>query len=117
MTEHKQPLAECMQIFKRIEQKIDSRSSHTDELLAGLIQRADRINGRYEKHINESTDYRRKVDKHEHALESLEKAATKAMQERLNTTKAAQWRIGLIVAAGMSFLTVVAQIVIHLKTS
>jgi len=116
MNKEGEPLAECLQIFKRIEQKIDARSAHTDELLAGLIQRADRINGRYEKHIKESTEYRRKVDKHEHTLDSLEKAATKAMQERLNTTKAAQWRIGLIVAVSMSLLTIMAQGILRLVT-
>ena len=48
--EHSNLLPECKQIFLRLEEKIDS-----------LINRADKINGRYEKHINESELHRYSV--------------------------------------------------------
>ena len=49
--EHTEIIPECKQMFIRLEEKID-----------GLIQRADKVNGRYEKHMDESTLYRKKVD-------------------------------------------------------
>jgi hypothetical protein len=47
-------LPECNQVFIRLEDKIDS-----------LIDRTDKINGRYEKHMEESQIYRHKVTKND----------------------------------------------------
>jgi len=83
---------ECIQRFDRLNEKLD-----------GLIQRADRINGRYEKHMEEGIKYRRDVDRHEHMLNIIEK-------EKLNSAKASQWRVGLIVGLVMSIVTVAVKI-------
>jgi hypothetical protein len=89
--EHQEILPECVQRFDNLSEKLD-----------GLIQRADRINGRYEKHIEESVKYRREVDKHEHLLGVIEK-------EKLNTVKNAQYRVGIIVGIIMTIFTAVVR--------
>ena len=89
--EHTSILAECVQRFDNLSEKLEM-----------LIARSDRINGRYENHLEESTPYRSKVDRHEHRLELMEKSAEKALSEKWNSTKAAQWRIGLIIGGILS---------------
>jgi hypothetical protein len=85
--------AECVQMFRRLDEKLD-----------GLISRADRINGRYEKHMIDGEVYRKSVLRHEHLLELMEK-------EKLNTNKASQWRIGLIVGGLCSGVTILMSLV------
>jgi hypothetical protein len=87
-------LPECVQRFDSIAEKLD-----------GLIQRTDRINGRYEKHLEDSVRYRRDVDRHEHLLGMIEK-------EKLNTAKASQWRCSLIAATSVGILSLLANIVL-----
>lgn len=101
-------LAECKEVFKRLEAQtkavinhVDESSKHTDNKLDGVIKRLDRVNGRYEKHLDESVDYRRAVDEHEILLKQIK-------EEKHNTTKQSQWRIGIIVATG----AILAQIII-----
>jgi hypothetical protein len=91
--EHQEILPECVQRFDRLDEKLDE-----------LIKRADRINGRYEKHMEESTRYRRDVDRHEHLLSVIEK-------EKLNTAKASQWRVGLIVGVVMTIFTAIVRFI------
>jgi len=91
--EHQDILPECVQRFDSIAEKLD-----------GLIQRTDRINGRYEKHLEDSVHYRREVDRHEHLLGLIEK-------EKLNSVKASQWRIALIVGVVMSLVTVATRLI------
>ena len=94
--EHQEILPECVQRFDRLDEKLD-----------GLIKRADRINGRYEKHMEESVRYRRDVDRHEHLLGVIER-------EKLNTTKASQWRCSLIAGASVGILSIIATVVVRL---
>ena len=54
---HTEILPECNQVFIRIEQKIDE-----------LVENTRAINGRYQKHLEESIPYRGKVDSHEKTL-------------------------------------------------
>jgi len=56
-TNHIEILPECKQIFIRIEGKIDE-----------LVGNTRVINGRYQKHLDESMSYRSKVDMHEKIL-------------------------------------------------
>jgi hypothetical protein len=85
-------LAECVQRFDRLDEKLDM-----------LIDRSDRIDSRYEKHIETSTAYREKVERHDHLLSLIEK-------EKLNTLKASQWRIGIIVGCIVGIVTTAARI-------
>jgi hypothetical protein len=91
---HEKMLPECIQMFKRLDEKLD-----------GLIDRADRINGRYEKHMDESVLFRKMVDRHDHFIEL-------AHEEKLNTAKASQWRVGIIVGVAMGIITVAAGILV-----
>jgi hypothetical protein len=91
--EHQEILPECVQRFDRLDEKLDE-----------LIKRADRINGRYEKHMEESVKYRREVDKHEHLLGVIEK-------EKLNSSKASKWRVGLIVGVVMTIFTAIVRFI------
>ena len=73
--------------------------SNQGEIKAGIkgirddIKRLDnRINGTFDTigdHIKESPEYRTKIDKMETLLGTIK-------QEKLNSVKASQWRIGLI---------------------
>lgn len=57
---HETMLPECVEIFRRIEEKVDS-----------LIQRADKINGRYEKHLEESVGRIAQIERHDESLKNL----------------------------------------------
>ena len=48
---HMEMLPECIQVFKRVEEKIDE-----------LVNSTRLINGRYQKHLEEAIPYRSKVD-------------------------------------------------------
>jgi hypothetical protein len=98
--EHQEILPECVQRFDRLDEKLDE-----------LIKRADRINGRYEKHMEESVRYRREVDKHEHLLGVIEKENQLMKDEKWNTSKASQWRIGIIVGVIMTIFTAVVRFI------
>ncbi|MBM4137343.1 MAG: hypothetical protein FJ241_11005 [Nitrospira sp.] len=50
----------CKEIFKNINEKLD-----------GLVTRADKINGRYEKHMEESIYYRNRVERHDEKMKLL----------------------------------------------
>jgi hypothetical protein len=90
--ERMEVLPECKEMFKALDNKLDQ-----------LIERSDRIDHRYERHIEESVKYRREVDKHELLLNLIEK-------EKLNTMKASQWRVGLIVGGVVGVITTLARI-------
>ena len=60
MPEHIELLPECKQMYLRVEDKIDN-----------LIERADKINGRYEKHMDEGNYYRNKVERHDEKMKVL----------------------------------------------
>src|SRR3990167_4593907 len=51
---------QCNEIFKRLEDKLD-----------GLIEYDKKINGQFEKHIDESYRYRTKIDIHEEQLKNI----------------------------------------------
>ena len=57
--EHSQITSECREIFKRVDEKLDA-----------LIGRADKINGRYDKHMDEGVSFRAMVMQHEEKLKS-----------------------------------------------
>jgi len=48
---HMEMLPECIQVFKRVEEKVDE-----------IVQSTRAINGRYQKHLEEAIPYRSKVD-------------------------------------------------------
>jgi len=48
---HMEMLPECVQVFKRVEEKIDE-----------LVSNTRAINGRYQKHLEDAIPYRSKVD-------------------------------------------------------
>ena len=54
-------LPECVQIFNRIEEKLDN-----------LVTKADKINGRYDEHLAEAIPYRGKVDMHDNKFCQME---------------------------------------------
>ena len=54
------PLAECTLRYNNIVEKLD-----------GLCQRLDKINGRYEKHLEESIPYRAEVNEHREKFKEL----------------------------------------------
>jgi hypothetical protein len=58
---HMQPLAECVERYKHIVDKLD-----------GIAQRLDKINGRYEKHLEEAIPYRSVVDSHKDKFTQME---------------------------------------------
>ena len=80
---HFEPLAECVE-----------RNKYILEKLSGLVDRFDRINGRYDTHLVESITYRTAVDMHTKRFDSSEKQT--------------QWIIGLM--AGV-LTTMVMQVV------
>lgn len=85
-------LPECVQMFKNVEFKLDQ-----------LIDRADKINGRYEKHLDSSESYRKLVDQHEYALDLIK-------NEKFNTAKLSQWRVGLIASVMTAVLTTIIRV-------
>lgn len=54
---HMDMLPECIQVFKRVEEKIDE-----------LVTSTRAINGRYQKHLEEAIPYRSKVDEQERKI-------------------------------------------------
>jgi hypothetical protein len=98
--EHQEILPECVQRFDRLDEKLDE-----------LIKRADRINGRYEKHMEESVKYRREVDRHEHLLGVIDKENQLMKDEKWNTSKNSQWRVGLIVGVIMTIFTAIVRFI------
>jgi hypothetical protein len=62
--EHITPLAECTERYKRVEDKIDNINFS----IRGLVEKSDKINGRYEHHLEEAIPYRSKVDEQERKL-------------------------------------------------
>jgi hypothetical protein len=53
-------IPECKEIFRRLDEKMDR-----------LLNYTDKINGRYEKHIEESTPYRIQIERQEVNLNSI----------------------------------------------
>lgn len=71
-------LPECNQIFINLGKdnldllkKIEELKLDLNEKLAQLIDRADKINGRYDKHLEESVVYRIEVEKHKLLLDGI----------------------------------------------
>ncbi len=58
--EHQGILAECEQVFKRLDEKLNT-----------LVNNAEKINGRYEKHIEDSIYYRNRVERHDEKMKLL----------------------------------------------
>ena len=71
---HTQPLAECVERYNHIVDKLD-----------GLIQRLDKINGRYEKHLDEAIPYRGKVDEHTEKFTRMDTNGRWAMGIQIST--------------------------------
>ena len=64
---HDVPLAECLERYKRFDEKIDT----VNELLCNLIANTEKNNGKFEKHILESVDRIAQIERHEVMLEDL----------------------------------------------
>lgn len=79
---HQEPLAECIERYKAICDKLDA-----------LVIRFDRINGRYDAHLVESVSYRAAVDAHNKRFDTME-----------NQTR---WIIGVLIS---TTLTIIIQI-------
>lgn len=58
---HMEPLAECIERYKSICDKLD-----------GVMQRLDKINGRYDAHLTEAVSYRSAVDAHTQRFDQLD---------------------------------------------
>lgn len=58
--EHMGLLPECKQMFLNIDQKLDS-----------LLKHDEKINGRYEKHIDEGVFYRNRIERHDEKMKLL----------------------------------------------
>lgn len=80
---HLVPLAECVERYHSVIDKMDC-----------LIQRFDKINGKYDSHLIEAVSYRAAVDAHTKRFD--------AMQDQT------RWMIGLMISI---VLTIIAQIV------
>jgi len=77
-----------------------------DSTLAGIDRLDKRINGTFKQisdHINESPEYRGKIMAIETEIRNIK-------TEKLNSIKASQWRIGLIVGTGTSIVMVILKI-------
>ena len=60
MAPHGEVLAECEQIFKRLEEKLDD-----------LRDRDEKRNGKYDRHCAESDEYREKIVRHDEILKDI----------------------------------------------
>ena len=67
MSEHQEPLAECLERYKRFEDKIDS----IKEMLKSLVGSTEKINEKFENHILESLDRIKEIERHKAVLEDL----------------------------------------------
>ena len=77
-----------------------------DSTLAGIDRLDKRINGTFKQisdHISESPEYRGKIMAIETEIKNIK-------TEKLNSIKASQWRIGLIVGTGTSIVMVILKI-------
>lgn len=67
MSEHQEPLAECLERYKRFEDKIDS----IKEMLKSLVGSTEKINGKFENHILESLDRIKEIERHKTVIDDL----------------------------------------------
>lgn len=58
--QHVDVLPQCIEMFRRVEEKVDL-----------LITRADKINGRYEHHLEESIIRVAQIERHDEAIKNL----------------------------------------------
>ena len=79
--------------------------------LKDAVDRLDkRINGTFRtigEHINESPLYRAKIEVMENEIKNIR-------EEKLNTIKASQWRIGLIVGIIIALMNIIAGIALKI---
>jgi peptidoglycan hydrolase CwlO-like protein len=78
-----------------------------DSTLAGIDRLDKRINGTFKQisdHISESPEYRGKIMAIEAEIRNIK-------TEKLNSIKASQWRIGLIVSLGTTLLMVIMKVI------
>ena len=64
---HEVPLAECLERYKRFEDKIDT----VKDMLTGLVKSTEKINGKFENHILESIERIREIERHKAVLDDL----------------------------------------------
>ena len=91
-------------------QDIGSIKAGIDSIDSSVKRLDDRINGSFEKigeHITESEIFRGKVIKHEQILKIVQ-------EERLNTVKASQWRIGIIVGIIIAIANIIFGIIMKI---
>lgn len=67
MSEHLEPLAECLERYKRFEDKIDS----IKETLLSLLKGTEKINGKFEAHILESLERIKEIERHKTIIDDL----------------------------------------------
>ena len=67
MSPHDEPLAECLERYKRFEDKIDS----IKETLISLLKGTDKINVKFEEHILEGLERIKEIERHRTVLEDL----------------------------------------------
>lgn len=107
---------DCVQEARvaRIERLTDENNRLLGELLQTdreFLRQIERIDKslhenleRFTAHVNEGVGWRERVTK-------LEAIVTKASIEKLNTTKAAQWRIGILASSGTAILVKIIDII------
>ena len=67
MAPHEEPLAECLERYKRFEDKIDS----IKETLISLLKGTDKINVKFEEHILEGLERIKEIERHRTVLDDL----------------------------------------------
>ena len=90
--------SKIMLALGRIEQKCDNTSENISRLDKRINGAFDRVN----KHVAEGEG----VDGYRERLVKLEQVVMIAAREKLNSTKASQWRIGLITGAPAAILAI-----------
>ena len=89
---------DMVKTLSRIEQIGKDTRDHIDRL-------DKRINGAFER-LQTHVDEGERQGGYRDRLTKLEMLVTKATQEKLNSVKAAQWRVGLIVGAPATILAI-----------
>ena len=67
MLPHEEPLAECLERYKRFEDKIDS----IKETLISLLKGTDKINVKFEEHLLEGLERIKEIERHRTVLDDL----------------------------------------------
>ena len=99
---------DCTQIenISKLREAVATLTNAVDNLNSNIIRLDKRCNGTFDaigKHMNEAPDYRSKIDILMNQVKDIK-------EEKNNTTKASQWRVGLIVGVIMGLLSIIVNL-------